>query len=110
MGWLIEHAIHEQLAAYFAGVWSGASTVLLGRTNGEGFLGYWPVVAQDPGVATRDHDFATRLDTGGRDDAGQREHSGSTTAAVHESALSRASSAATLALARRSQEPPTVVR
>lgn len=56
------HAVHEQTASHFEGVWRGASTVLLGRTNYEGYLGYWPLVATDPRSLTRDRDFATWLD------------------------------------------------
>ncbi len=39
MGWLVEHSVHDQMTTYFAGVWSGADTVLLGRSNYEGFFG-----------------------------------------------------------------------
>lgn len=48
MGLLVEYAVHEQTAAYFEGIWRGASTALLGRTNYEGFFGFWPAVAQGP--------------------------------------------------------------
>lgn len=34
--WLYEHAGQEQTAAYFEGIWRGASTALLGRKNYEG--------------------------------------------------------------------------
>lgn len=46
----------------FEGLWRGASTVLLGRTNYEGFQGYWPAVARDPDADPRDRAFATWLD------------------------------------------------
>ena len=59
----VEHALHEQARAQFEGVWRGASTVLLGRTNYEGFLEYWPQKAQDPDSVARDRDFAAWLDT-----------------------------------------------
>jgi len=62
MGWLLEHALHEQSRTQFEGVYRGASTALLGRTNYEGFLGYWPAVAKDPAAHERDRDFATWLD------------------------------------------------
>lgn len=58
----VEHVLHEQTRAQFEGMWRGASTVLLGRTNYEGFLGYWPQKAEDPDSSARDRDFATWLD------------------------------------------------
>lgn len=58
----VEHVLHEQTRAQFEGLWRGASTVLLGRTNYEGFLGYWPQKAKDPDSLARDRDFATWLD------------------------------------------------
>lgn len=62
MSWLFEHAVHEQMAAHFAALWGGASTALMGRTNYEGFRGYWPAVARDPDASQRDRDFAQWLD------------------------------------------------
>lgn len=50
------------MSAYFARVWSGASTAVMGRTNFEGFRGHWPAVAQDPDASPRDRDFARWLD------------------------------------------------
>lgn len=58
----VEHALHEQTRAQFEGLWRGASTVLLGRTNYEGFLEHWPQKAKDPDSLGRDRDFATWLD------------------------------------------------
>ena len=62
MSWLVEHAVHDQMTTYFAGVWSGADTVLLGRNNYEGFHGFWPSVAADPNGSGRAHDMAVWLD------------------------------------------------
>lgn len=62
MAWLVEHALHEQMASYFEGIWRGASTALMGRTNYEGSFQVWPPVAEDPNSAARDRDFATWLD------------------------------------------------
>jgi len=59
----VEHALHEQARAQFEGVWRGASTVLLGRTNYEGFREHWPPKAAESGSSARDRDFATWLDT-----------------------------------------------
>lgn len=48
MSWLITHALDERGRAHFAGVYGGATTALVGRTNFEGFDAYWPPVAVDP--------------------------------------------------------------
>jgi dihydrofolate reductase len=62
MSWLIETALHEQCAAGFAGYWRGVDTVLLGRTNYEGFHGFWPAVADDPAADARSRDFSRWFD------------------------------------------------
>ena len=61
--WLHEHAMKEQTAAYFEGIWRGASTALLGRTNYEGFYGAWPAITRDPATDPRSRDLGTWLDT-----------------------------------------------
>ena len=63
MSWLIETALHEQCASGFAGYWRGVDTVLLGRTNYEGFHGFWPAVAEDPAADPRSRDFSRWFDT-----------------------------------------------
>jgi dihydrofolate reductase len=62
MSWLIETALHEQCASGFAGFYRGVDTVLLGRTNYEGFHGYWPAVADDPAADARSRDFSRWFD------------------------------------------------
>lgn len=69
MGWIGEHAVNPETAAYFEGIWRGASTALLGRVNYEGFFGFWPAVAKDPNIgwfpadsAPRHHDMAVWMD------------------------------------------------
>lgn len=42
-------------------MWSGATTALLGRVNAEGFLGYWPSVADDENADPRDRGYAKWL-------------------------------------------------
>jgi dihydrofolate reductase len=63
LSWLIEHAVTPQMSAYAEGIWRGASTAVMGRTNYEGYHGYWPSVASDPQAAPRDRALATWLDT-----------------------------------------------
>jgi dihydrofolate reductase len=59
---LVEQAGAPETMAWFAGVYSGASTALMGRTNYEGFYGYWPPVARDPESSPRGRDLALWLD------------------------------------------------
>ncbi|MEJ2860173.1 dihydrofolate reductase family protein [Actinomycetospora flava] len=61
MSWLVETAVHEQCASGFAGWWRGVDTVLLGRTNYEGFHGYWPAVADDPAADPRSRELSRFL-------------------------------------------------
>ena len=58
MSWLVETALHEQCASGFAGFYRGVDTVLLGRTNYEGFHGFWPAVADDPAADPRSRDLS----------------------------------------------------
>jgi dihydrofolate reductase len=60
--WLYEHAGQEQTAAYFEGIWRGADTALLGRTNYEGFHSVWPGIARDPAMTARTRDLGMWID------------------------------------------------
>jgi dihydrofolate reductase len=62
LSWLVEHAVTPQMAAYAEGIWRGATTAVMGRTNYEGFAGYWPPVADDPGASPRDRALAAWID------------------------------------------------
>ncbi|GAA2102597.1 dihydrofolate reductase family protein [Streptomyces albiaxialis] len=42
-------------------IWENATTALLGRVNAEGFLGYWPPVAEDADADPRDRGYAKWL-------------------------------------------------
>ncbi|MEV4188290.1 dihydrofolate reductase family protein [Streptosporangium canum] len=46
---------------HMTGIWEGATTALLGRINAEGFLGYWPSVAEDDNADPRDRGYAKWL-------------------------------------------------
>jgi dihydrofolate reductase len=63
LSWLIEHAVRPQMSAYAEGIWRGASTAVMGRTNYDGYHAYWPPVAADPQTPARDRDLAMWLDT-----------------------------------------------
>lgn len=42
-------------------IWENATTAVLGRLNAEGFLGYWPSVADDENADPRDRGYAKWL-------------------------------------------------
>jgi dihydrofolate reductase len=63
LSWLIPHVTTEQMSAYSEGIWRGASTAVMGRTNYEGFHGYWPPVAADPNTPPRERALAVWMDT-----------------------------------------------
>jgi dihydrofolate reductase len=42
-------------------IWEDATTAVLGRLNAEGFMGYWPAVADDENADPRDRGYATWL-------------------------------------------------
>lgn len=46
---------------HMTGIWENATTALLGRINAEGFLGYWPSVAEDDNADPRDRGYAKWL-------------------------------------------------
>jgi dihydrofolate reductase len=61
--WLHEHVRREPSAAHFEGIWRGASTVLVGRVNYEGFYSVWPAITTDPGTDPRTRDLGVFLNT-----------------------------------------------
>ncbi|MGH3505186.1 MAG: dihydrofolate reductase family protein [Nocardioidaceae bacterium] len=60
--WLHEAAMHPQTAEYFEGVWRGADTILLGRTNYEGFYSVWPGITRDENTDPRTRELGRWLD------------------------------------------------
>jgi dihydrofolate reductase len=61
--WLYEHVRRPPSAAHFEGIWRGASTVVVGRTNYEGFYSVWPGITADPGTDPRTRDLGVFLNT-----------------------------------------------
>lgn len=57
MSWLMPYAVSDVARDHLTGLWTGATTALLGRTNAEGFFGYWPTVADDESADPRDRDY-----------------------------------------------------
>ncbi|GGO28969.1 dihydrofolate reductase family protein [Microbispora bryophytorum] len=63
MGWIVPHAVSDAARDHMVKVTSGATTALLGRTNYQGFGGFWPAVAEDESADPRDRAFAQWLNT-----------------------------------------------
>jgi dihydrofolate reductase len=61
MGWVLPYATTDVARDHLTGLWGSATTVLLGRVNAEGFLGFWPSVIGMPGADPRDEGFAKWL-------------------------------------------------
>ncbi|MET4926653.1 dihydrofolate reductase family protein [Streptomyces sp. PSRA5] len=61
MGAIVGYAITEVARDHLTRVWEGATTALLGRRNAEGFLGFWPTVAEDEKADPRDRGYAKWL-------------------------------------------------
>ncbi|WP_447034630.1 dihydrofolate reductase family protein [Streptomyces sp. DSM 118878] len=55
------YVISEVARGQLTRIWEGATTALLGRINAEGFLGYWPTVAEDENADPRDRGYAKWL-------------------------------------------------
>jgi dihydrofolate reductase len=62
MGWVGAHGVSDAVREHLARLTSGATTVLLGRKNYEGFGGFWPTVAGDESADPRDRAFSRWLD------------------------------------------------
>jgi dihydrofolate reductase len=58
---IVPYAITEVARDHLARIWPGATTALLGRGNAEGFLGFWPPVADDENADPRDRGYAKWL-------------------------------------------------
>ena len=61
LGAIVPYAITEVGRDHLARIWENATTALLGRRNAEGFLGYWPPVADDEAADPRDRGYAKWL-------------------------------------------------
>jgi dihydrofolate reductase len=57
MGWVMPYAITDVARDHLTALWEPATTALLGRTNAEGFLGFWPSVADQEGADPRDRAY-----------------------------------------------------
>ena len=62
LDWLIPHATQPEANEVFRHIRERADTILLGRVNYEGFLGYWPRVKNDPKASPTDKAISRWLD------------------------------------------------
>ncbi|MFI6871570.1 dihydrofolate reductase family protein [Nocardia sp. NPDC050406] len=63
MSWCMDHILSGHSELYYEGIWRGASTVVLGRTNWEGFTSVWPGLTSDPNSSDRTRDLGQWLAT-----------------------------------------------
>ncbi len=61
--WLHEKAMLDSTCTYFEGIWRGADTAVLGRTNYEGFYSVWPGITRDPASSDRIRAIGQWLDS-----------------------------------------------
>jgi dihydrofolate reductase len=61
MGPIVPYAITNVARDHLTRIYEGATTALLGRRNAEGFLSYWPAVADDENADPRDRGYARWL-------------------------------------------------
>jgi dihydrofolate reductase len=61
LGAIIPYATTEVARQHLTRLWETATTALLGRRNAEGFLGFWPSVAEDENADPRDRGYAKWL-------------------------------------------------
>ena len=62
LDWLVPHATQPEAHDVFQRLRERADTILLGRVNYEGFLGYWPQVKDDPKASPDDKAISRWLD------------------------------------------------
>jgi len=63
LDWLVPHATRPLPMTTFRRLRERCDTVLVGRVNYEGFLGYWPKVKDDPGASRGDVEISRWLDS-----------------------------------------------
>jgi len=61
LGAIVPYAITEVARNHLTRIHENATTVLLGRRNAEGFLGFWPSVAEEDNADPRDRGYAKWL-------------------------------------------------
>lgn len=62
LDWLVPHATRPEGMALFRRLRERCDTILLGRVNYEGFVGFWPKVKDDPKASRDDAEISRWLD------------------------------------------------
>lgn len=60
-GTFVPYVTSEVARGQLARIWQDATTAVLGRGNAQGFMGYWPTVADDESADARDRGYARWL-------------------------------------------------
>ncbi|MFI8527299.1 dihydrofolate reductase family protein [Promicromonospora sukumoe] len=60
-GTFVPYVTTDTARDHMTRTWTDATTAVLGRNNAEGFLGFWPSVADDESADTRDRGYARWL-------------------------------------------------
>lgn len=58
---IIPYVATDVARGHLTRIWENATTALLGRLNAQGFLGFWPTVAEDDNADPRDRGYAKWL-------------------------------------------------
>lgn len=61
LGAIVPYAVTDVARDHLTRIWEGSTTALLGRVNAEGFLGFWPPLADDETADPRDRGYAKWL-------------------------------------------------
>jgi dihydrofolate reductase len=61
MGAIVPYAVTDVARDQMSRMWEHATTAVLGRRNAEGFLGFWPSVAENDQADPRDRGYAKWL-------------------------------------------------
>ncbi|MEV0685895.1 dihydrofolate reductase family protein [Nocardia sp. NPDC050378] len=61
MSWCMDYITSPQTEITYEGIWRGADTVVLGRTNWEGFTAVWPGITADPASSARTRELGEWL-------------------------------------------------
>lgn len=58
---IVPYAATDVARNHLTRIWEGATTAVLGRGSAQGFMGYWPPVAEDENADPRDRGYANWL-------------------------------------------------
>ena len=58
---IVPYAVTDLARDHMTRIWENATTAVLGRINAEGFLGFWPSIADNEQADPRDRNYAKWL-------------------------------------------------